>query len=316
MVSPHLEAERDRFPLSDSAKRFIRQSIKQRRWNRLKIASWLIIPAFIVVGVVEYNLREASVKADFARLGQEGTYEEKRAAEALVQGCVAQNQMGWLPSYLAERLFGNCRYLRQAPLAKADLAGANLNYAQLFDANLNNANLEHATLWGADLTGADITKVNLNNADLRNAKLDSANLTDTKLKEADLRSVNLSDANLWGADLQDATLAYANLRNAKLIGADLSSANLIRAKLESANLSSAILLSTDLSNSIGLDLYQLTGSDPPFICATTLPDAMKDLSDRDCDRLPQELLERYPSNFATLDLAKQWVEFWRKNNPR
>ncbi|MEM9008660.1 MAG: peptidase C14, partial [Cyanobacteria bacterium P01_F01_bin.86] len=44
----------DAFPLSDPATRFIQKSIWQKRWNLLKTASWLFIPAIIVVGLVEY----------------------------------------------------------------------------------------------------------------------------------------------------------------------------------------------------------------------------------------------------------------------
>ncbi|MFM7424146.1 MAG: caspase family protein, partial [Elainella sp.] len=75
--------QRDTFPLSDPAKAFIQRSIKQRHWNRLKTASWLIIPALLAVGLVEFSLREASVTATSARLDQQGTYEERQAIEAL-----------------------------------------------------------------------------------------------------------------------------------------------------------------------------------------------------------------------------------------
>jgi uncharacterized protein YjbI with pentapeptide repeats len=283
----HFEKQhRDRFPLSDSAKGFIRQSVKQRRWNRLKAASWLIIPALVVVGMVEYSLREFSINADRTQLDQEGTYEEKRAAEALVEGCTAQRKMAWLPSYLAERLFGNCRSLGQAPLEKA-----NLRFAYLIGAELRFANLRFANLNGADLNGAD----------LRFANLENANLTLTNLEGANLRHANLEGANLWSAGLWGADLIDANFNRATLILANLSKANLSK-----ANLNNAILLGSNLIDSKGLELNQLTGSEPPFICATKLPEAMKNLSDRDCDRLPQELLKR--GDFKDLDEAKQWVD--------
>jgi uncharacterized protein YjbI with pentapeptide repeats len=279
----HFEKQqRDRFPLSDSAKGFIQQSIKQRRWNRLKTASWLIIPALIVVGVVEYNLREASVQANYARLDQEGTYEETQAVQALVEGCDPQLQTQWLPSYFAERLYGNCRSLRQAPLEKAYLRST--------------------YLYNADLGGANLRDADLEDADLRSTYLYNANLTDANLRRGDLRVANLNTANLIRANLSNADVRYADFFSVNLSGAYLSGAY-----LEGADLRSAILLGANLSNSQGLELKQLTGSDPPLLCATKLPDAMKDLSDRDCDRLPQELLKRYPTDFKTLDKAKQWV---------
>lgn len=170
------QKQRETFPLSNSAKDFIQRSIRYRRWNRIRTASWLIIPALIIGGVVEYNLREASVKADFARLDQKGTYEEKRAVEALVQGCAEQSKVQWLPSYLVERLFGNCRWLLQAPLVKADLSSANLRNADLSGANLSGANLRVANLRNADLSGADLSNANLSNADLSGTNLSNADL--------------------------------------------------------------------------------------------------------------------------------------------
>ncbi|NJR61943.1 MAG: peptidase C14 [Cyanobacteria bacterium CRU_2_1] len=152
----HFEKQqRETFPLSDSARMFIQQSLRHRRWNRVKTASWLIIPALVVVGVVEHNLREDSVKADYARLEQAGKYEEKQAVEALVQGCDAQQQREWLLPYLAERLFGNCRSLVQAPLANADLRSADLRTADLrFTPDEASAFLNH--VMGLSLTAADI----------------------------------------------------------------------------------------------------------------------------------------------------------------
>jgi energy-coupling factor transporter ATP-binding protein EcfA2 len=131
------------FPLSMPASQFIQKSLRQRRINQLKTASWLIIPALIIVGVVEHNLRERQVAADLARLDQEGTYEEKRAVERLVAGCREQrpsrsdNQStSWLPSYLAERLFGNCRSLARTPLSRFNLRNADLRVAVLRNAVL------------------------------------------------------------------------------------------------------------------------------------------------------------------------------------
>lgn len=254
----HFERQqRNTFPLSDSAKGFIRQSIQQRRWNRLKIASWLIIPALVAVGVVEYNLRESSVKADFARLDQEGTYEETRAVQSLVQGCSALQQAKYQWSYLVERLYGNCRSLEYTPLAKANLSQTDLSFTNLFAANLSNA----------DLTATILFATNLSNA-------------------------NLSNANLFFGYLPFANLSNANLSNANLKHANLSNASLIFARLSGANLSNTILFFSDLSSSTGLNLNQLTSSEPPILCATKLPNEMKYLSNRDCDRLPKILSVR------------------------
>ncbi|MBD1862368.1 MULTISPECIES: hypothetical protein [Trichocoleus] len=46
--------------------------------NRIKVARWLIISAVIVVGIVEYNIREQNVKADYRRLASTSKAEEKQ----------------------------------------------------------------------------------------------------------------------------------------------------------------------------------------------------------------------------------------------
>jgi len=211
----HFEKQqRENFPLSDSARGFIQQSIKQRHWNRLKTASWLVIPALVVVGVVEYNLREASVKADFARLDQEGTYEEKQAVEALVRGCKAQKQMEWLPIYLAERLFGNCRFLLRAPLENAKLGTSDLRYADLPASGLHHADLRYASLSYANLSYATLSNIDLRHANLHNTDLNHANLSFADLRYTDLHDTNFSSSILLAADLRET----ANLHTTQLTG--------------------------------------------------------------------------------------------------
>ena len=262
------------FPLSDHAKAFIKQSIWQRRWNRIKISSWLIIPALIVVGVVEHNLREIGVKDNYRRLDGKGSYEEKQAVEDLVQGCAAQQRIEWLPSYLSERLFGNCRSLFQAPL--------------------NEAKLSLADLRAADLIAADLLKADLSANDLRSADLRSADLSHTDLSHTDLREADLREADLHSAILRSAILRSANLRNA-----DLSNAN---------------LLNTDLRTTKGLTQAQLEGDNPPLLCNSPLPEGIEiDRNrNRDCDQLAKVLKERYPDWFKTLEQAQEFVNEQRQ----
>ena len=264
--------QRDTFPLSDSAKAFIKQSIQQRRWSRIKIASWLVIPALLIVGVVEHNLHENSVKADYARLDQEGTYEEKQAVEALMEGCAAQQVRKWLPSYFAERLFGNCRSLESTPLAKA-----NLRATYLSDADLRSAYLRNADLIGADLRNADLRSADLHNADLSSADLSSAYLSSADLIGADLIGADLIGADLSGADLSDAIILNVDLRT------------------------------VDLRTAQGLNQRQPEGSSPPLICNSPLPEGISIHRNRDCDKLAPVLLERYPDSFESLEDAQDFV---------
>ena len=142
----------DTFPLSEPAKAFIKQSIQQRRWNHIKTVGWLIIPMFIGVGVGEHYFREYNVDADYGRMhSAEGTYEERKAVEDLVQGCAARRKMRWLLPYLTERLFGNCRPLWDAQLNRAKLRAANLIAADLIAADLIAADLIAAIILSVDL---------------------------------------------------------------------------------------------------------------------------------------------------------------------
>ncbi|MEM9148932.1 MAG: pentapeptide repeat-containing protein, partial [Cyanobacteria bacterium P01_F01_bin.3] len=211
------EKQAESFPLSDAAKAFVHKSLWQRRWQRLKTASWLIIPAVIVVGVVEYNMREASIKADYARLDRKGGYEEKRAVQDLVAGC--GQSKGTVQNYLAERIFGNCRSLARAPLSESDLSSANLS-----NADLSNAALSDTVLSNANLSSANLSNAVLSDAVLSNANLNAANLSNAVLSNAVLSNANLNAANLRDVDLSDAVLSNAYLNAANLRDVDLSSA--------------------------------------------------------------------------------------------
>ena len=158
----------DTFPLSDAARTFIQRSRRQRQWNRIKTASWLIIPALVVVGIVESNIREQQVRADIGRIDDnEGGSEEKYAVEDLVRGCrrgVPRPEQNWLGNYVSERIMlGNCRSLSRfnlsnavlsnAVLSNAVLSDANLSIADFIDAYLIYANLSNAIILASDLRG-------------------------------------------------------------------------------------------------------------------------------------------------------------------
>ena len=55
-----------------------------------------MIPALIITGVVEFNLREGFIKRDYSRLGQEESDEENRAVQDLVKGCRHKGLPGYV----------------------------------------------------------------------------------------------------------------------------------------------------------------------------------------------------------------------------
>ncbi|ASC69187.1 Pentapeptide repeats containing protein [Halomicronema hongdechloris C2206] len=243
----------DTFPLSDAAKAFIQKSRQQRNWDRLKTASWLIIPALVLIPVVEHSLRQSRIEANLDRITeQEGTIAERRALQELVAGCAEQRSMNWLPTYITERLFGNCHPLWEAPLENANLSNADLSYADLITADLSGASLMNTDLSYVELSGANLSSVDLSDADL-------------------------SDANLIAADLR-----YAFLSNTDLSDADLGA----------ANLSEAIFFGLDLQAAQHLSVDQLQGENPPYLCNASLPTDIQIDKDRDCDQLPQVFVDR------------------------
>ena len=53
------------------------------------------------------------------------------------------------------------------------------------------------------------------------------------------------------------------------------------------------------------------GEVQPLLCNGALPESFQDkdkLKNRDCDRLPQKLLEHDPQRFRSLEAAKKYVD--------
>ncbi|MEP0873170.1 pentapeptide repeat-containing protein [Trichocoleus desertorum AS-A10] len=295
--------------------------------NRIKPAHWLIIPAMFVVGLVEYNIHEQSIKADYRRLDSSNKAEENRAVESLVAGCRWQKPREHFSpsSYWKERLLGNCRPLDRVQLKHADLTfarlrrarlrHANLSYANLISADLSHAKLDgadlrYADLGHADLISADLSHADLSHADLRYAKLDGADLryaklSGTTLNAADLREANLDSANLSGADLTTIYPEFAYLRHAKLVPANFDGAN-----LRNTNLSAAFLLVIDLRKVKNLTAAQLEGEKPPYLCNVALPPNIRGIDpNRNCDALPQIYNRRHS---IPLEVAQTIVDKARK----
>ncbi|MCG8366599.1 MAG: pentapeptide repeat-containing protein [Pseudanabaenales cyanobacterium] len=293
----------DTFPLSDPAKAFIKQSIRQRRWNRLKTARLLIIMMLLSVGVIEPYFREASVKDDFDRIINGAS----KAAEDLVQGCDAQKNMEWLASYLAERLFGNCRplnghLLNGVDLRAADLSNADLSNTNLGKAYLRSANLRFAILRAANLSNTDLSKADLSGADFSDANLSGADLSKADLSKAFVRDDDLSKSYRNPVDLIVVIFSNANLSNADLSGTDL----------RAVDLSGAIILNTDLRTTKALTQNQLEGDKPPFICNSPLPEDFEIGINRDCDTLANVLRNRYPLRFKSIAQAQEFISEQRQ----
>ncbi|MEN8443647.1 MAG: pentapeptide repeat-containing protein [Cyanobacteria bacterium J06555_13] len=129
-------------------------------------------------------------------------------------------------------------------------------------------------------------------------------LRDGDMNNADLSNTNLSNANLRKANLRDGDLSNTNLSNADLSNADLSNAD-----LSNADLSNAIFLATDLRLTKNLTQQQLLDQTQPFICHSPLPKGfdIEGGMNRDCGRVAEALLKRYPNAFNTRTDAEAYV---------
>jgi uncharacterized protein YjbI with pentapeptide repeats len=204
----------DTFPLSDAARAFIQTSRRQRQWNRVKTASWLIFPALLITGIVDYSLHRSKIEQYYNNLNGADQGEERESTLFLTQDC----SNGPKTSYFQERLTGRyCRSLAGRQFSRqATLNNAVLIYADLRSAFLRSAFLRSADLSDADLNSADLRSADLRSADLRSAVLNNAFLSDADLNSADLRSAVLRSADLRSADLSDAFLSDAFLSDADL----------------------------------------------------------------------------------------------------
>jgi uncharacterized protein YjbI with pentapeptide repeats len=123
--------------------------------------------------------------------------------------------------------------LRGFSLSGDILIGADFSYVDFGHSNFDEVNLSEANLSASFLHGAILNKVDFS----------KACLADVFFRRSELVDVNFS-----GADLNDAILQEAEFTRANFTGANLNNTD-----FSSATLDVSIFVSTDLSNSYGLD---------------------------------------------------------------
>ena len=256
----------DRYPLSETTKSFIEKSTQNQRIQFLKIASVIITPILILSGLIEAQYRENNIEKDYEMLTSISIKSvKKKAILNLIQGCPKTKKFKLQSSYLTERFFGNCRTLLQAQLNSTELFNSNFSHSDLYETNFIKA----------DLYQSDFSYTNLNNS----------NLTSTDLRYANLSNSNLSDADFSYTDLSHANLQFANL--------------------SSVNFHQSLLLNTNLRNSKNLKIQQLSASNKVYICNIYLPINIRINTNRDCEKMPQILHEKYP--WLSLEKAKEMI---------
>lgn len=321
---PLLQAQKFRRDYSDTlslsrvANDFIQTSLHQQRFNRFKLASWFFIPAVLVLGVTEYNLRELTIKRDYARLDRDGTLDEISAVINLTEGCHKKKQYARLANYLSERIFGNCRSLSGALLANSefdniDLFSVSLIGADLSNADLSDAHLKENSLIDANMKFADLNSIFLEKNLARNSQLNFAEIRYAFILENDFSFADLTGADLTGSEIVKTNFKYANLEQADLSSASIRDTDLQASNLNNAKLLNTIVLTTDLREVENLSESQFTGVNAPLVCNSPLPITLKieGGQDRDCERIPNVLMKRYPQRFRTIEHAEAYVEVQR-----
>ena len=197
--------------------------------------------------------------------------------------------------------------LYRAYLLKASLSDTNFSGSNLSSSNLSQSNLSRASFAGANLSSSNLSGANLHRANISRANLYRAELCNINLSRAILIGSDLASADLCGGNLSNANLSRANLSRASLSNANLSKVNFSGTDLSNVNLSGAIVLGAKLGLSNNLSSQQLEGRNPPLICNSTLPPDLESYQDRDCNRLPAALKERYPEKFKSLEAAEKFV---------
>ena len=99
------------FGVSKLAEDFIRESLRKRWFDRLKVACFIMIPIVAVAIPIEGYLRQGSIRINLDVYHTGTPNARRQAIKELTEGCFNQQQIRWMPKYLADRLFGNCESL-------------------------------------------------------------------------------------------------------------------------------------------------------------------------------------------------------------
>ena len=205
------------YPLSDLAEEMVKKGIRRNYFRHLIFIAPLIT-FFLVTIPLEIFFRERKNSQDLLAISDSEPEIQKEAVLRLVEGCGELMSYNYFIARMGERLYGNCRTLRNRQtlynisfldeelngvnFSNSNLSNSDFSLTELVDSNLRGTNLLRTNFRSANLTRADLSGANLEKSELRNADLTDANLTAAYLKNADLRNVNLKRTNLNFANLE------------------------------------------------------------------------------------------------------------------
>ncbi|PSB61697.1 hypothetical protein C7B61_15590, partial [filamentous cyanobacterium CCP1] len=211
------------FALSAIGEAVIWQGLRQRRNNRLKVASFsFAIPFGLAIVLLPMLRQQILIRRHWEVIN---AAQEQRDNPARIVALQKLIEYG-------ESLAGIS--LSGTNLSGANLSGADLRNTQISEAFLIRTDLSNTDLSGSFLFASNFTASNLSNANLGNSFLSFLDLTGANLSNANLSSANLRGANLWFANLDGANFSRADLSNVNLRGASLREAVFSDTKLENA----------------------------------------------------------------------------------
>ena len=188
--------------LSDTAKRFVKESVNKQRNTTLKLASgFLIFPLIGTLILVHFQIL-TKANSILSRDDCTPDLEIKTLLE----------YMWWTK---------NVDRLRNIKLCNEDLRAIQLPKSVMPNSNFEHANLSGANLKSSILVGSNLTGVFMVDADLSGSLLMKVNFGCNKERCSDLTGANFQDATLVGANFQGAILENSNFKGADLTGADM-----------------------------------------------------------------------------------------------
>ncbi len=174
--------------LSGFAGDFIRESVRYRRNNRLKLIGFGFIPflSAIFLGYTVQRQMQTRINLEVFQIEQDQKY--------VSPGISVPQELKHLVTFADNKnLHGNSTkatklgsfLLPHDRIVTTNIKSTNLEGAYLPNANLQGFNLKYTNIFGAYLVGANLQNTNLQNTNLIGTNLQNANLKDANFKNAE-----------------------------------------------------------------------------------------------------------------------------------
>lgn len=205
--------------LSNLGCEFIRESVRYRRNNHLKLIGFGLIPFVlsIFLGYTAQKQMQTRVNSDNIKIEQEQENSSARieAPQELNNLNVFFKNQNQSSNNFETTKLGNF-VLANTKFKTADIKSTNLEGAYLPNANLQGFNLKYVNIFGAYLVGANLQNTNLGNTNLIGTSLQNANLKGANFKDAEFGCIKDSHVRYLCTDFRRAkNLTPEQIKQAK-----------------------------------------------------------------------------------------------------